>query len=200
MNRIIPLQEYVDILVESRREELFLEASNNEMSKVYADHYIIINKYIKSAKEKKKSGLFKECRADLIKAKSEIKLMENDIRNMNSTMFESIMSIAFKYIIAGLMDAITYGIIHIGEKHTENINNIKNSRKIINIINIVGVSASAVIDSIRVTVNYRKQIKKGSDKANALNQYKNYILNSCERTMKYIDNEIKFIDMIIESN
>lgn len=164
------------------------------MINMFNHHIKMIRAYVIGASEKKRAGLFKECKLDLEKAKSEIKAMEKSIIEMDSTWGEAIMSLLPKIAISALAFVITQGLSYIIKQDDKQIGTIAQ------VVSGAVTTGATAIAAIKVIKDYRKQIKRGSDAKNALNQYKNFILNACEKTLKFIDKEIKYVDVITQSD
>ena len=193
--KIISIEEYTDILIECKREYIVNESINSEMISMYKHHIKIIRKYTESALKKKRDHLYKECKLDLEKAATEIDIMENNIRKMDSNMIETVKSFfptVANYALGFVVNYVMYNNLkkYIG----------KNIANKITINNAIWIAGDAALTAIKAVTDCYKEINKGSDVKNALNQYKNSIIKACEKTRKFINTEIKHIDVILKSN
>lgn len=114
---IMSVNEYVDLMIESKREYIVLESSNKEMLDMYKHHGKMIKAYIKAAKEKKNEKLYKQSKQDFEKALAEINAMEKSIREMDSTAMEAASSILAQVILITFGYILMEGLRYMSDKH-----------------------------------------------------------------------------------
>ena len=220
-SQIVSVTEFTDVLIESKRLESVLEASQKEMMDMYKHHWKMIKTYMKSAKKKKKGKLYKQCREDLQKALMEVEAMEKTVREMESTMGEAIGSIISQYVAMAMITVLIegYRIIcmnyvgselsiedlanawkKVSKKENEETTIVRGVNKGWAALNVLTVVAGALVQTIKILLNYRKEKKNGAKSADALNQYKNTILKACEQSKKFISTEIKLVQTVIDSD
>lgn len=199
---IMSVMEFADMMVECKKDYILSESSNRDMIDMYNNHIKMVRAYTDSAITKKKAGLFKESKLDLEKALKEIEAMEKSIRSMDSSVVESAVTILHKVAVHGLMFAVWHGLNRLMKREAifnDDEVGLKIT-KISTILNIATTTARVAIDAIKSVKETRRELEKGADIKNALNQYKNYILTACDKSKKFIQTEIKYISTIIESD
>lgn len=199
---IMSVSEFADMMIECRKDYILSESSNRDMIDMYNNHIKMVRAYTNSAISKKRAGLYKECKLELNKALKEIEVMEKSIREMDSTTIESAISILHKVVNHALLFVVLQGLNNLLIRNTDNdyLGLVKPIVKFNTIINIATTTAGVAIDAIKSVKEVRRELKKGADMKNALNQYRNNILTSCNKTKKFIQTEIKYVSTIIESD
>lgn len=212
------VNEYVDLLIECKKDELVNEASNYEIIKVYKDYHENIKKYTKSAKNNKKSKLYKAAIDDLEKALDEVEKMEKDIKNMDATTFGTVTSILMKFsrliffniALEGYRMFIIAGMLYPSVRITDIPNLLRAyvstvahggilvdgiSRVIPTLLN----TGIILLKSIKILSDANEQIDNGESLTNSMNQYRTMILNSCKKSKEFINKEIDAIKEIMSA-
>lgn len=225
------VQEYADLLVDARREEVeiaaesaFMEAAeedgyqnfNKDMVNSIKTHLKMVKTYIRSATKKKKSGLYKESKEDLRKARAELDATEKTIRSMESTNSDAIKSVITSVFFTILVSVagFAYGFAVKNEKdrtlaaiHGEfEIDEREQVNRIMNICSNCGFAAgtvsaiAAAVKTFNMIMNARKEMKKGASTADAYNQYKVVYLKFISQMKKVTDQLIREVDIIIKAD